>query len=539
VIALPTLPRIKMQEKLRPVTFRDFSGGWNVIDDDMNMEHKYATTSYNVFTQPDGTAQVRYGTTLFSDLRTRFAVGEEIVNAEYFADSFVVVSTIGKLYRVLANGANSVLATGMWGATDFVSFASFNGHLIVCNGSDKPLDIDDQFTVEYLQDAATGSNLNVPVCKYVLAINRYLLMAGDALFPDRVHISAKDAPGTWFGDPPPNDATHLDVGSVLPSASIIRGLMAFRGKAVVMFAEGLVFGTLGVYNDAGSHTPSFEDGIEGFGSVSHRAGVAYGDDGLFIDLEGVPSIKRTVLSPSFKPERVSELIDPEVKAALSVLNFDILENYVFAIYNKADAQFMLFVPNADRTSQRVFVYNYRPTLGQKAWCEFGGWNFVAAVRSLSGNVFFCQRDGRIWLYGNRERPYTRDFIDTISSVHSLGVGIDFDYMMPWIDFGARTQTKTSKYISFDTRGASEFTCDMYVDNFMTTPQLSMRFSGGEQGGFGHGPQPYGGGRNTSNKKLIAWPAKFEIMRLRFTGTADEGWSLVSTSMHCLVGGIMP
>jgi hypothetical protein len=47
------------------------------------------------------------------------------------------------------------------------------------------------------------------------------------------------------------------------------------------------------------------------GPSSHRAGVAYGDDGLFVDLEGVPSIKRTVLSASFKPERVSDLIDPE------------------------------------------------------------------------------------------------------------------------------------------------------------------------------------------------------------------------------------
>jgi hypothetical protein len=181
--------------------------------------------------------------------------------------AFVVVSSLGNLYRVLASGAHSLLSTGIWNDTEFVSFAIFNGHLILCNGSDKPLDIDSDFTVELLQDPATGSNLNVPICKYVLSINRYLVMAGDPLFPDRVHISAKDARGTWFGDPPPNDATHIDVGSVLPSANTIRGLMGFRGKVVAMFAEGLVFGTLGVYNDTGSHTPSFEDGVEGFGSV--------------------------------------------------------------------------------------------------------------------------------------------------------------------------------------------------------------------------------------------------------------------------------
>ncbi|HSW91790.1 MAG TPA: hypothetical protein VLG09_04040 [Candidatus Saccharimonadales bacterium] len=543
MIALPTLPKVRVQEKLRPVTLRDFSGGWNVLDDDMNMPHKYAKKSYNVFSQPDGTIQVRYGTDLFSDLRSRFAGGETIINAEYFVDSFVVVSSVGKLYRVLADGTHSLLSTGLWNATEFVSFATFNNHLVLCNGSDKPLDIDEFFTVGYLQDEATGSNLNVPICKYVLAINRYLVMAGDPLFPNRVHISAKDARGTWFGDPPPNDGTHLDVGSVLPSANIIRGLMAFRGKVVVMFAEGLVFGTLGVYNDTGSHTPSFEDGVEGFGSVSHRAGVAYGDDGLFLDLEGVPSIKRTILSASFKPERVSDVIDPEIKEALSSLNFDILENKVFSVYNKSDAQFMLFVPSADLLTQRVFVYNYRPTIGQKAWCEFGGWNFVAAIKSQAGNIFFCSADGRIWLYGNRERPYATDFIDNLSSPASVGIGISFDYEFPWIDFGARTNTKTSKYIGFDTRGRSEFTCEMYVDNILEdvngpAPALTTEFSGGEQGGFGHGPQPYGGGRNTANKKLYAWPSKFEIMKLRFHGTSDDGLAWVSVSMQCLAGGIM-
>jgi hypothetical protein len=76
MIALPTLPRIKMQNALRPITLRDFGGGWDVIDDDMNMAHKFAKKSYNIFTQPDGVAQVRYGTVLFADLRSHFVIGE-------------------------------------------------------------------------------------------------------------------------------------------------------------------------------------------------------------------------------------------------------------------------------------------------------------------------------------------------------------------------------------------------------------------------------------------------------------------------------
>jgi hypothetical protein len=45
------------------------------------------------------------------------------------------------------------------------------------------------------------------------------------------------------------------------------------------------------------------------------------------------------------------------------------------------------------------------------------------------------------------RPYATDFIDTISSPASSGIGIPFDYEFPWVDFGARTNTKTSKYIA--------------------------------------------------------------------------------------------
>lgn len=532
---LPKLPRSKAQQLLRSTTLRGFVGGWNVIDDDMNMPHKFSTRALNVFPRPDGTMQVRYGTQQFADLsETLGAV--EIINATYFIDSFVVVLADGSLHRVFGDGS-FVQIGDLWNTTEFASFAIFNDQLIICNGSDKPVTVDENFDVTYLQDLATGSNLNVPICKYVLAINRYLVMAGDPLWPNRIHISAKDAPGTWFGDPQPNDGTHLDIGSVLPNGNTIRGLLAFRGKVVVMFAEGLVFGTLGIYNDQGSHTPSFEDGVEGFGSISHRAGVAYGDDGLFIDLEGVPSIKRTVLSQSFKPERVSDLIDPQVKAALANLTFDTLENYVFSVYNKSDAQFMLFIPSEDRTTQRVFVYNYRPQLRQEAWCEFSGWNFVAAARSQSGDIFFFSRDGRIWLYGNQDRPYARDFIDERLPIVSEGVGIDFDWELPWLDFGDRVHSKTSKYISFDTRGKSEFTCDMYVDNILFSVALTTRFSAGDQGGFGEGPQTYGGGRDTSVKKLYGWPAKFQIAKLRFHGTATEGLSFVAISMHYLSGGI--
>jgi len=545
------LPRITPSKlpygrALQATTLRDFSGGWNVADDDMNMSHKFAPVLTNCFVAADGSMKVRCGTKLFAKCASSFSTSAHIVNMEYYNASIIAVGSNGQVLQILADGSvtrifDTAIAAALpgapsaWGPTDFVSFAPFNGKLTIHNGSDKPLEVSQDFSVEYLHDAATGTNINVPIGRYAVAINRYLVVAGDPLEPDRVHISAKDAAGTWYGDPPPNDATRLDVGSVLPNATVIRGLMPFRGKLVVMFAEGLVFGTLGIYDDNGNHAPDFDDGVEGYGSISHRAGIAYGDDGLFVDLEGVPSLKKTIFAGSLKPERISELIDPDIRLTLAALSFASLEDRVFAVYNKKEGQFMFFVPNTDTlattTETTAFVLTYRPQLRHNAWSLFSGWNFTCGTRSLQSELFFADKDCNIWLYTGDE-----DFVDETTPADTA-VGIEYTWEFPWLDFREREKSKTTKYISFDTRGASEFTVEMFCDNLLAGAACAAQFSAGDQGGFGEGPQPFGGGRNTSRKKLHAWPAKFQIMKLRISGIAKEGLSFVSITLHYLLGGI--
>lgn len=527
---LPATPRnLPYVKVMKDVVLRGFTGGWNVLDDELNLSYKFSTVMRNCYAAQDGKVVVRDGVTKFGKVGT-----DEVINTEYFIDSLVIVTATGDVFRMFGNGTYLNLTTTLWNATEFVSFAKFNNQLILCNGVDKPLIIDENFVIDYLKDLATLTNINVPVCKYVLSISRYLIMAGDPLEPNRVHISARDAPGTWYNDPPPNDATRVDVGSVLPSATTIRGLLAFRGKLVVMFEEGLVFGTLGNYDATNNHDPDFSDGVEGFGSVSHRAGLTYGDDALFLDLEGVPSIRRTVFSTSFKPQRVSNLIDPELRTALKALDFGTLEDRVFSVHNRKTNQFLLFVPNtSDKTTtteSRAFVYT-RLGDSSEAWSEYLGWNFTCATRSLQGEIFFGDKNGNIWLLSG-----DTDYADNTVSPVVAGSGISFDWTMPWFDFANRAMTKSSKYISFDTKDKSEFTCEMYVDEFKT-PTLSMAFSGGEQGQFGDGPQPYGGGRNTSRKRMYAWPARFEIAKLRFFGTSSEGLEFVSIVLYYLLGGV--
>jgi hypothetical protein len=547
--------RITKQQRysktLKPATIRDFSGGWNVLDDDLNLSSKFSTQMENVYRDANGSVRVRNGTSLFVDCSSTFGTVCGVVNIEYFADSLVVVGEDGTIVRVLANGTMSriwdtTVATALsgspaaWGTTSFASFAQFNGNLIIANGVDKPLIITEAFVVDYLQDPGTGSNLNTPIAKYVTTAGRYLLFAGDPVNHDRVHISARDACGVFFGDPAPNDATFIDVGSILPNATDIRGIASFRQNVIVTYTEGTIIGTLGTY-DGTDHTPIFDDAVAQYGAVSHRSIISYGDDTLMMDLVGVPSLKRTVFTGTLRPERVSDLVDPHMTEQLNKLSVASLENRVFSVYHQREGQFMFFVPDTDdpatTTQTYVYAFIFRPNLNTAGWALFTGWKFTCATRTQQGSLLFGDDAGKIWLYNP---VVATDYYADASINSGQGVAIDFVWELPWADFGSRMQTKTSKYIAIDTRGAGAFTVEMFVDRFMTTalgvetPLLSMSMIGADAGEQGGGPLLGDTTRNAGNMKLYSWPAKFELAKLRISGQVTRELRFISiTLMHAL------
>lgn len=554
----PLTKKLQTKEELRTATVRDFTGGWNALDDDLNLSSKFSTKLYNCYRAADGTITIRDGTRLFANCSTATTTPSGAVNVEYFNNALIVVMRNGEIIAVQANGSmtriwDATLAAAQpgspapWGATSFASYAQFNGELIIANGEDKPLIVRQNFSVEYLHDEATGSNLNTPIAKYVTSCNRYLVFAGDPVNPNRVHLSARDTSGTFYGDPAPNDATFVDVGSVLANATIIRGIAPFRKNLIVAYAEGTVVGTLGIYNADGDHTPDFDDGVEQYGAVSHRTITSYGDDILMMDQVGVPSLKRTVFTGTLKPERVSDLVDVEMAPMMNNLSFGSLEDRTFAVYNQREGQFMFFIPDTDVEATTIqttgYVFNYRPSLNVAGWARFDGWKWTCGCRSLQGNLFFGDANGKIWLYGNEQEPVSVDFKDDPTINSGDGLEIVFDWELPWSDITKRSKSKTSKYISMDTRGTAEFNLSMYVDRYLVNadladaPLLSMEFTAGDSGGFGSGDAPYGGGRNTADERLYVWPAKFQLMKLRVRGRATEPLKFVSITMHYLLGGI--
>ena len=366
-----------------------------------------------------------------------------IVNHTYFQDSIIVVMSNGIIIRVKGDGEleviwDALIAQGLngspdpWGPTDFASFAVFNGDLIVCNGTDKPLIINFENTppVQYLADPSTGANVNVPIARYVIAMNKYVIMAGDPLYPDRVWISGQNTAGVWFGDAD-TDATFVDLGKVgVQGEQIITGINRYRGQLVVAFYSASVLGQLGIYDNSTPpvHTPDFNDVIEGFGSHSHRSMVNLGNDLFMLDGQGIISIARSLYSGATEPKRVSELIDPAINANVNRLREIDTLNGAHAVYNSNDKQYMCFIPNYaevaypmmndpfevlqfDPTSLFVRIQDHSLLKGDRILLEgVKDFNTVDADASLNGLLHTVQRviDDDIFMITPSQVPINTD-----------------------------------------------------------------------------------------------------------------------------------
>lgn len=590
---------VSRQALLLDATIRDFSGGWNVVDSDLNLDTKFSKILRNMQRGVDGANEVRPGTKLFADCAEYL---DEIVNCEYFSAHIVAVGRNGKIVAIDSVGsvkeiwsddwANNLPGNPSgWSATSFVSFAVFNGELIVCNGVNKPLKISSSMVTEYLVDLANGSNANTPIARYVVAHGRYLVMSGSLIAgeEDILFISATDVGGTWLNDDAPNDAVNVALGSRVPSGSqTIKGLGRFRDKLMVMFEDAVMPGTLGVYVST-DHVPTFDDAIENIGAIAHRLIQTVGDDMLFADVNGVSSVKRALFTGSVTSDSQSYLIDPEYHKAIEAINSTIvLEDKVWSLWDSSANNYMIFLPNSGISEQiteyRCMVFKRNVKLKIAAWHDWRDWTFTSGCRSALKRIFLC-KGTEVFIMGETSSSnniYSKDYIgseemfddDTVftdqrgfspvADADDSGVPIKFVWELPWSDNNDRFMVKNSRFINFDTIGNERFTVDMFVDNLyedradfgedweeddlkfddltgfdvdVLTPVLSMEFVGGNGPGFGSDGYGnfYGGGRPTILETLYAWTAKYKIQKLRIYGDATKPLKFVSITLAYLKG----
>lgn len=609
------MSRLLQRQKRKPViqaepldeaTVRDFNGGLNVIDNDLNLSSRFAKQLINTARAPDGSLDVQFGTKLLADTAT-YRSGTRIVGTRYFGRFVIAVDNAGEITATDGQGNtvliwNDTIAASQasnplgWDATAFVSFVEFNGELIICNGVNKPLLVRPNLNVRYLQDIATGSNINTPVCRYVANHSEYCVMAGDPLAEDMLYISNRLTSGTWLNDPIPNDAVNFPMGSFIEvGSSRITGLASFRDRLVVFFEESIAIVQLGTYDETtGAHVPKVIDVIANYGAISHNAIQNLGEDVLFMDIVGVQSLQRALLTNNLSPDRESRLVDPAIQKRLKRLSRATLEDRVFSVFNKLDAQVTWFVPNDDAINATVetrgFVFTFIKQLKIRAWNEARMWNWSAACRTAEGRVVYA-RETLLFVYGTQQERFDADYVgytETYSddTMHTDGTGftpvadiaqtgdtssqgglpIFFAWELPWSDLRSRGNTKESRYLQLDTQGKARFTAQMFIDNiykqrvggepftdgtlftdgwgfenelYGLQPTLSMDFVGGDRGGFGAEAfsWEFGGGRISSDERLYAWPSKFKIFKLRFTGFAKGGLRYIAITMHYMKGAI--
>lgn len=558
---------------LKEAIVRQFDGGWNVVDNDLTMKPIYSKILRNVVRAQDGTNQQRYGTAYVNTI----SATSDLVNIFAYANSIVCVLTNGD-FNAYYNDTGHVIDTSKWGNTDYCTACEFNGELIVVNGTDKPILVPVTLVPQFLQDLGTGSNVFTPISRYVVTQGQYVIHAGMADKPTVLSISAKGTSGTYLGDPAPNDAVEFDMGPFINRGSaIITGLGSFRDRLIVCFNDNIAIVVLGEYVES-AHVPRVEDVIHNHGTISHNAIVDLGDDMIFMDIVGVPSIKRAQFTQTLTPNRVSEYIDPEIQKSVRAVTLETHSKRTFAVHDRVQRQTLFFVPNTDSvattTETRGFVLSTPVNPRVRTWSEFTNMKWRCGTVTAEGDVFFG-REGDLFRYGNTVDPVYSDLqylVEPYSdgTMHTDGTGfipvatdppgvtelsglpIPFIWEMPWTFLDTRTVIKNCRYIVIDTQGTGAFTAKMFIDNIyydksypdwrddpQLNPTLELQFVAGDRGGFGDETfiDEFGGSRNTIDERLTAWTTKFKLMKMRFDGTTKGPLKFVAVGILYIQGSI--
>lgn len=529
----------------KTATVNDFGGGLNFIDDELNLNSKYAVALDNLYRANDGRLRLRYGTRLFASLPG--TTSGNVVNLEYFNDFLIVATTAGEIVKINSSGvATKIWPSGVGGEVwssglTTVSFTQFRGELYIVNGVDKPIRIKADMTIQFLGDPGNAnSNANTPIARYVTTTKEYTIMAGQVSTPSKVYISARQSGGTWPGDVAPNDSTTIDVGaSVSRGDAKIVGLASLNNYVLVFFEETIVILELGTYSSTGVHLVNVYDVIPNSGTIAYRTTRLVDIKVLYADVTGVGSIQRNQFGTSFIPDRESRLIDPQLQQDLAAVRTNSgVSSKCFAIYHKELGLYMLFVKRDGATPMRVWVLNSNKQLEIHAWSTFSGWEFEAACVSALGRVFLASTRA-VYIYGSlaaADEFYTDN-----------GAAISFTWELPWSVFQQYDRVKRIQSTRIFTRGTAVFTFQMFVNNIYKdangnlNPTSQMEFTGGGSSGFGGGlgTDPYGGGRVADDPRIFKFDGRFIESKFRFSGTASTDIQFVAITTRYVVGGNKP
>jgi len=583
------------RSKLENITIRGFGGGWNTIQDDLSMALGYVLRAKNFVRTPSGSMQIRYGSKWFVDLSDT-VTGTRVVDMEFFNNRLICVTDTGEIASVNNDGVK----TKIWSAdiaadlpaspdgwsTNLTSidFVPFRNTMIVHNGIDKPVIISATFVVTYLQDLATGSNVNVPIGRYGCTVSNYHCVGGIPAAATTIYVSSVGTSGVFPGDIAPNDSISIDVGAYAPEGSDeIRGIAGFRNFLLVFFNGQCLPIQLGIY-EGDVHAPTFPDSLPKFGLLGHRCIKQLEKDIIFAGFEGIGSARKNVFQ-NLDSEFLSDLIEPEYRKTISNTSEEDTLLSTFMLYDPTAHRAELHTPG-----NRQFMYNFSDSkaIQYQACTEGTGPVWDCGCTTLAGRVYTAlgmrlyQRGNSIFddeahaadLIHDRDSSWVNDhayvvddlihddvtmesYTCRVSHTSSVapatfeadraefpgfwekyeGEGIDILLELPWIDGKNPMIVKQLRFVQVGTKGTAEFTLEVYVDNLhrdadgdiVHDPALSAALVGNDVHGWGADAEEYGAGRSSADPRLLGFPAKFKTLKPIFRGLTRRPLTIVSLS----------
>lgn len=581
----------KTQPKmLQAATISDFGGGLNVVDNDTTMKSRFAKVLHNIHRSVDGSQMLRWGQAFKYDVSS--AVVGDVIELVYFKNHLIAFTSAGEVAKITEDGIvtaiwNLTIANALVGGPDgwsvdlsqgCIDYTEFRGELIVVNGKDKPIIIDSNLAVNYLQDKATGSNVYTPVAKYVTTVSNFCVMAGVLGAPHDLYISSQGTSGVWPGDDAPNDSITLSIGAWVPQNSgEILGIGSFRNFLLVAFEGAIVVVELGAYvND--QHTPKVQDNIVEHGVISHRTMIDTRNNFIMADTLGWHSAIRTQFG-LIDTETLSSLVNPQY--ITTIPNTLAERQKCFTVRDRLQNRVMLFMPSVTGpVNGWGMTSSDDRAIKNVAWNTYNMPAFTCGCASARGRIFLAAGT-RIYLQGNSlftgedynaDRMFDATAVWATSTVYVagtilksgdayyrvvightsssidddlaanlieeyLGEAISFEWELPWVDLDARVHKKRIAYIHADTEGSAAFTVEMYADNFIfdedgeRVPALSVEYVAGAAAGYGNPiDQPFGGGRRLRDERPWGMPLDFKIMKLRFIGTTRKALRFITFSI---------
>lgn len=584
------------KSRLKDIAVRDFGGGWNTLDDDISMNTRYLPDVLNFHRTASGAQELRFGTQYFANVAD--TVNGDIVDVDYFNGRIVAVMTSGEVVTIDDDGIKTKIwdsdialllpgAPSGWSAgLTQCDFVPFKDTLVIHNGVDKPISVAQNFAVTYLQDLATGSNVNVPIGKYGCVVSNYHVVAGIEDELTTIYIASVGTAGVFPGDAPPNDSISLDVGAYTSGGAEIIGIAGFKTRLFVFFRGETVTITLGTYNSGGDHVPAIDEDIPPCGLLSHRCIVHHDNDLVFADVIGASGARRNLYAGLLDSTRLSDLVSTAYQGTMGALEpAQMLD--CFMVLDRLGNEVMIFEPN----SGKVFVRSASERLKYQAWTQYGGLDFTCGCTSFLGRVFFGSGT-KIFQYGNK--PYGETYradrlgdfdaawmlntlytegdliIDSDDTVYECSVthtsaatgtftedrednpenwteytgrAISFYMETPWMDGRAAMRLKHMRYANVATKGDARFALDIYVDNLYKDvdgnvthdPALSLELIGNDAAGFGEDVEAFGGGRRSMDPRLWRYPVKFKMAKFRIHGETKRPLQVMSYNFLYAIG----